>query len=94
MLTAIEKVRQQLTGNPNGEPHFQHEGASVFRWITGGTAPSVYVVFQHRGSEVAACCPHCAEKFGRFASDNRGTVHQELGVIREVGHRHRCQESK
>jgi hypothetical protein len=93
MLTAIEKVRQQLTGDPDGNPHYQHEGPSVVRWITGGTAPSVYVVFQHRGNEVVACCPHCRQEFGRFGADYGGATSRHLGAVRETGHIHSCQES-
>ena len=94
MLTAIEKIRQQLTADPDGEPYFQHEGPMVDRWITGGTAPSVHAVFLQRESEVAACCPYCLREFGRFDANYGSATYRQLGVIREVGHLHQCQESK
>jgi len=94
MLTAVEKIRQQLTGDPNGEPHFQHEGSTVIRWITGGIAPSVHVVFRQDGTEIAACCPQCDEEFGRFDATYGGGAFRQLAAIRETGHHHSCREEE
>ena len=56
MSTAAEKIRITLTGSPSGEPSFQHEGAKVTRWITGGTLPDLYVTFHQRGGEIEVRC--------------------------------------
>ncbi|MBV9688528.1 MAG: hypothetical protein JO202_02340 [Ktedonobacteraceae bacterium] len=48
MFTAAQNIRLTLTGSPSGEPHFQHEGEQVIRWITGGTLPDIYVTFHQR----------------------------------------------
>jgi len=92
MLTAEQKNRLQLSGDLYSDPHFQHEGPGVVRWITGGTAPSVHVVFHHRGAEIVACCPHCLQEFGRFDADYGRMAYQQMGVIRQVGHAHLCQQ--
>jgi len=89
MSITEEMIRQQLAEHAE---RLQHEGPGVVRWITGGTEPSVYAVFLHRGTEIATCCPHCLQEFGRFDADYGRTTYQQLGVIRQVGHAHLCQQ--
>lgn len=90
MLTAVEKIRLQLSGDPSSDPSFKHEGPNVVRWITGGTESSAYVVFHHDGSEIAACCPHCEQKFGRFDAGYGHMTYQQLRAIRRVADAHSC----
>src|SRR5882724_6521899 len=59
MLTTMQKIRLTLTGSPSGEPHFQHEGEGVTRWITGGTLPDIYVTFHQRDNVIEVRCPTC-----------------------------------
>jgi hypothetical protein len=90
-LTAEQKVRQALTGHPHTDPTFQHEGPTVIRWITGGTAPSIYTNFHQEGDQTASYCPQCGEKFGQFDTEYKNSTYREIAKIREVGYKHRQQ---
>ncbi len=61
MLTTEQKIRLALTGSPFGEPHFQHEGKEVTRWITGGTLPDIYVTFHQQDNMIEVRCLQCQE---------------------------------
>lgn len=86
MLTAIEKVRKSLTGSIYGEPHFQHEGDDVVRWITGGSAADACVAFKQCDSATIVTCPSCGEVFGTI--DYGKETYKQLGDIRRKGAEH------
>lgn len=88
MLTAAQKIRLTLTGSPSGEPHFQHEGEEVTRWITGGSLPDIYVTFHRQGTMIEVRCATCQALLGSFPSDYRGNTAQELAAMRQSGHQH------
>ncbi len=87
MLTAEQKVRLALTGSPDKEPVFQHEGEEVVRWITGGTLPDLYVYFLHRDTRIVLKCAVCQEVIGDIPDDNGGDSASIIGRLR-VSHRH------
>ena len=88
MLTAVQKIRLTLTGSPSGEPHFQHEGEEVVRWITGGTLPDLYVMFRQRDNMIEVRCSTCQNLLGNFPSLYRGNTAQQIAAIRQSGHQH------
>ena len=88
MSTAAEKIRLTLTGSPSGEPSFQHEGAKVTRWITGGTLPDLYVTFHQRGGEIEVRCSTCKALFGNIPSSFGEDAAQQIVVMRQSGHQH------
>lgn len=90
MLTAEEKIRLQLSGDPYSDPSFKHEGQNVMRWITGGTEASAYVIFHHYGSEIAVRCPQCGQEFGRFDAGYGHMAYQQLITIRRIADAHSC----
>jgi|SRR5579885_1185690 hypothetical protein len=82
MFTSEQKVRQTLTGSPNGIVQYPHEGPDVVRWLTGGTLPDAYVRFEQRGERMIARCSTCSQELGQFdASYGEGTG-QAIGQIR------------
>lgn len=89
MLTAEQKVRLTLTGSPFGEPHFQHEGETVVRWITGGTLPDVYVTFHPQGDTIEIRCTTCRMTLGHIATNYGDAALQQLISIRQSGHLHK-----
>jgi hypothetical protein len=88
MLTAVQKVRLTLTGSPFGEPHFQHEGEEVVRWITGGTLPDLYVTFHQRDNIIEVRCSTCQALLGNFPSHYGGDTAQQIAAMRQTGHQH------
>lgn len=87
-LSAEQKIRLQLTGDPHGEVNFQHEGPDVVRWLRGGPAPTVKALFDNKGDATVARCPVCRASYGWFHSDYSPGVYSQLAAIREVGARH------
>ena len=87
MLTAEEKIKEVLAANAL---RFQHEGTHVVRWLTGGTAPSVYVTFEQQGEKIVTRCPSCGEPLGRFNASYSGATSKQIAAIREVGAHHHC----
>ncbi|HLQ28122.1 MAG TPA: hypothetical protein VK140_02660 [Ktedonobacteraceae bacterium] len=83
-----ETIRHQLTGIPNGELHFQHEGEEVTRWITGGTLPDICVTFHQRDTMIEVRCPTCQVLLGCFPSHYGGNTAQQLVAMRQSGHQH------
>lgn len=90
-LTAEQKIRLTLTGHPNREPVFQHEGPTIIRWITTGPEPTAYVRFQQRGDQIIAHCPQCGEELGQFNANYGSTTYRALGEIRTNGNKHQKQ---
>jgi hypothetical protein len=88
MLTAVQKIRVTLTGNPFGEPHFQHEGEEVTRWITGGSLPDLYVTFRQQGTMIEVLCSTCRALLGRIPSNFGENTTQQLAAMRQSGHQH------
>ena len=86
-LTAEQKIRQALTGNPVGDPHWQHEGEDVVRWITGGSLPDLYVTFHREGEQIAVKCATCKNILGYLPVD--GEQAGLLAATRVAGHTHR-----
>jgi hypothetical protein len=87
-LTAEQKIRQQLTGNPFVDPQFQHEGEQVVRWITGGTLPDLHVTF-HRDPEagqIVVKCATCQNILGYLPAN--GDQSELLAQMRQSGHPH------
>jgi hypothetical protein len=88
-LTAEQKVRQQLTGSPFGDPQFQHEGEDVVRWITGGNQPDLHVTFHQEGERIAVKCATCQTVLGYLpANHDADQTAQALQEMRESGHPH------
>jgi hypothetical protein len=90
-LTAVQKIRLAITGHPNREPEFQHEGPAITRWITGGPEPTAYVRFQKQGDQIIAYCPQCGGELGQFNANYGGNTCRELGKIRTNGIKHQKQ---
>lgn len=88
MLTAMQKIRLTLTGSPFGEPHFQHEGEEVTRWVTGGTLPDLYVTFHQRDATIEVRCSTCQALLGYLPSHYEGDTAQQLAAMRQSGHQH------
>lgn len=91
-LTAEQKVRLALTGDPQGEPSFETEGPSVVRWLTGGSSPDLRVTFHHPpdGGGILVRCATCGEALGIIPDhDNDGADHAAaVRRMREAGHPH------
>jgi hypothetical protein len=85
-LTAEQKIREALTGSPVGEPHFQHEGEDVVRWITGGTLADLHVTFHPEGDQIAVKCATCKNILGYLPAD--GDQSELLAEMRQSGHPH------
>lgn len=85
-LTAEQKIRQQLTGSPVGEPQLEHEGPDVVRWITGGNQPDLHVTFHHEGSYVIVKCATCQDVLGYMPVDADQAA--SLDTMRQSGHPH------
>src|SRR5450631_628736 len=90
-LTAEQKIRYKLTGDPHTNPEYQHEGPDVTRWITGGTDPSIYAKLQNENNQTVLYCPQCGEKLGQFDTSQGNTIYQELAEIRKTGSKHQQQ---
>ena len=90
-LTAEQKIRLAITGHPNKEPEFQHEGPMITRWITTGPEPTAYVRFQHQGNQIVAHCPLCGEELGQFNANYDGNTNREVRKIRSNGIKHQKQ---
>jgi hypothetical protein len=88
MLTAVQKIRLTLTGSPFGEPHFQHEGEEVTRWITGGPLPDIYVTFHQRDDMIEVRYSTCQTLLGYFPSHYGGNTAQQLAIMRQSEHHH------
>lgn len=89
-LTAEQKVRYKLTGNPYQDPVFPHEGPEVIRWFTGGPDPSVKVLFQQEGDLTILYCPWCREKLGQLDMNSK-SVYQDIAEVRITGSEHQRQ---
>lgn len=85
-LTAIQKIRQQLAGNPFDDPHFQHEGEQVVRWITGGNQPDLHVTFRQESEQIAVKCATCRNILGYLPAN--GDQAAILDAMRQSGHPH------
>ncbi len=85
-LTAAQKIRQQLTGSPFGDPQFQHEGEQVVRWITGGSLPDLHVTFHQQSEQIAVKCATCQNILGFLPVD--GEQAELLAAMRQSGHPH------
>ena len=88
MLTTMQKLRLTLTGSPFGEPHFQHQGEEVTRWVTGGTLPDIYATFHQRDIVIEVRCSTCQALLGYFPSHHMGNTAQQLAAMRQSGHQH------
>jgi hypothetical protein len=86
MLTAEQKIREQLTGNPFEDPQFQHEGEDVVRWITGGNQPDLHVTFHHEGEQIIVKCATCKNILGYMPVN--GDQAASLDAMRQSGHPH------
>ncbi len=84
MLSAEQKVRQKLTGEPHGEPTFQHEGDAVVRWVTGGVLPDLYVTLQTNGAITTVRCVTCHEVLGEISAHHAEAAAQQLAVMRKT----------
>ena len=90
-LTAEQKAREIITGSPVGEPHYQHEGSDVVRWITGGTLPDLHVTFHPdlEGKRVAWKCATCHNIIGYLPADGeRVALAEQIVAMRLSGHDH------
>lgn len=91
-MTAMEKVRLQLTGDPNGTPHLKHEGEDVLRHIHPDDKPGITAFFKKRGDETTVLCPKCKQELGYFLhNEDAETVYRQLTAICEAEKSHHCQ---
>lgn len=88
MLTAEQKIRYALTGNPDTTPEFRHEGDNVIHRITGGTLPDIYVTLQRTGEKITVRCAGCSAELGTFPADYGGDTSALLGAMRTKEHEH------
>lgn len=91
-LTAVQKVRLAITGHPNGELEFEHEGPTITRWITGGPEPTAYVRLQKHGNQITAYCPQCGEELGQYNANYASGTYREIEKIRANGTKHQNRE--
>ena|SRR5437764_10005732 len=86
--TAEQNIRQTLTGSPVGEPHFQHEGDQVIRWLTGGAAPDAWVTFHYKGEQIIVRCAGCRSIIGQIPADayQVSEIATAIAAIRQAGH--------
>ena len=91
-MRAEQRLREHVADANGGLIHFQHEGESVVRWVTGGDGPSIYATF-HPGDDrqTVVCCPRCGQIFGHFDGSYGSTTFSQLSAIREVGSTHYCE---
>ena len=90
-LTAEQKIRQALTGDPFQEPYFKHEGASVIRWITGGNQPDLHVTFESdpEGERIFVIkCATCQAILGHMSKEDKSEQAAALDAMRQSGHPH------
>lgn len=87
-LSAEQKIRLTITGHPDKELDFWHEGSTITRWITGGLEPTAYIRLQKAGAKVIAYCPQCGEELGQYDADYGSGTYEEIGKIRAnaIGH--------
>lgn len=85
-MTAEQKIREQLAGNPFDDPRFQHEGEDVIRWITGGALPDLHVTFHQEGETIAVKCATCRNILGYLPAE--GDQAAPLASMRQAGHPH------
>ncbi len=85
MTTAEQKIRKTLS---HKQDRFQHEGSSIVRWITGGTAPDAYVTFHNGGPKTIARCPKCNQEIGDFDSNYGPNIQGQIAEIRAKAHQH------
>jgi hypothetical protein len=88
VVTAVQKIRQTLTGSPIGEPDFPSEGEYVIRWLTGGTSSDAWVTFHQESEQITVRCAGCRTIIGHlpvdhFAKDDSVKL---IGMLRETGH--------
>jgi hypothetical protein len=87
MLTAEQKIRQTITGNPVGDVHFQHEGEQSVRILSGGNLPKAWVTFHPQGDTIEVRCAGCKNVLGHLpADDEPDETVQQLTAIRLSGH--------
>ena len=70
------------------DPHFEHEGEEVVRWITGGNQPDLHVTFHHEGDCIVVRCASCQETLGSMSRDDKDDQAQALDRMRLSGHPH------
>ena len=89
MLTAEQRMRYALTGDPNVDPNFQHEGEEIVRWITGGTQPDLHVRLHHDGNMIVVRCAVCGAELGTFPANYSGDTSARIGAMRTAEHEHK-----
>ena len=89
-LTAMQNVRQTLTGSLFGEPDFPSEGEHVIRWLTGGSMPDAWVTLHPEGELIAVRCAGCRAIVGHLPADPfaKDEIVRQVGAIRKAGHEH------
>lgn len=89
-LTAEQKIRQSLTGDPFGEPVFASEGEEVVYWLTGGSDPDARVT-RHPDLEnrrMMVRCAGCRTVVGHLPLDpfEKEEMVRQITAIRLAGH--------
>ncbi len=82
-LTAEQKIRQSLSGNPFQDPDFQHEGPDVIRHLWGGDLPALDVTFQQHSEQTVVRCANCKQPLGSFPTNDTEEQVRFLIVIRK-----------
>ena len=89
-LTAEQKIRQSLTGDPFGEPVFASQDEEVVYWLTGGNDPDVWVTKHPDPASkwVVVRCAGCRTVLGHFPDDpfEKEEMVRQIGAIRLSGH--------
>jgi hypothetical protein len=89
-LTAEQKIRQNVTGDPFGDPVFASQGEEVVYWLTGGNDPDVWVT-QHPDQEnkrIVVRCAGCRTVIGHLPVDpfEKEEMAKQIAAIRLSGH--------
>ena len=89
-LTAEQKIRQSITGDPFRDPVFASQGEEVVYWLTGGNDPDAWVI-QHSDLEnkrIVVCCAGCRTVIGHLPVDpfEKEEMVRQITAIRLSGH--------
>ena len=92
-LTAEQKLRQIITGDPFREPDLLHEGPDVVRQLSSGTLPRAWVTFHEEGEQIIVKCAGCKNILGTFPAnyEPNATV-AALGEMLLAGHENHMPE--
>jgi len=92
-LTAEQKLRQIITGDPFRYPDYLHEGPEVVRQLSSGTLPRAWVTFHPEGEQITVQCAGCKNILGTFPANYEPSATVEaLGEMLLAGHENHMPE--